>query len=127
MRSTVSASALLLAMYGASLVSAPVAFAAATEPADPRLREVTYDPLAVVTVPVKRGIVTLVVLGADESITDVAAGRGRVGPVVVLALFDAARVGLTDGGDEAEHGFLRRHIDLEPQRAIGGAVDGPVP
>ena len=76
MRATVPASALLLAMYAASLVSAPVASAAATEPADPRLREVNYDPLAVVTVPVKRGIVTLVVLGADESITDVAAGLG---------------------------------------------------
>ena len=30
--------------------------------ADPRLREVVYDPQAVVTVPVKRGVVTLVVL-----------------------------------------------------------------
>ncbi len=50
--------------------------AAAAEPADPRLREVVYDPRAVVTVPVKRGVVTLVVLDADESITDVAAGLG---------------------------------------------------
>jgi type IV secretion system protein VirB9 len=49
---------------------------AAAEPADPRLREVVYDPRAVVTVPVKRGVVTLVVLDADESITDVAAGLG---------------------------------------------------
>jgi hypothetical protein len=31
---------------------------------------------AVVTVPVKRGVVTLVVLDADESITEVAAGLG---------------------------------------------------
>jgi type IV secretion system protein VirB9 len=46
------------------------------EPADPRLREVTYDPRAVVTVPVKRGVVTLVVLDADESITEIAAGLG---------------------------------------------------
>ena len=38
---------------------------AAAEPADPRLREVVYDPRAVVTVPVKRGVVTLVVLDAD--------------------------------------------------------------
>jgi len=45
-------------------------------PADPRLREVLYDPRAVVTVPVKRGVVTLVVLDADESITEVAAGLG---------------------------------------------------
>ena len=50
--------------------------AVAAEPADPRLREVVYDPRAVVTVPVKRGVVTLVVLDADESITEVAAGLG---------------------------------------------------
>ena len=43
---------------------------------DPRLREVLYDPQAVVTVPVKRGVVTLVVLDADEAITEVAAGLG---------------------------------------------------
>lgn len=49
---------------------------AAPEPVDPRLREVVYDPRAVVTVPVKRGVVTLVVLDADESITEVAAGLG---------------------------------------------------
>lgn len=49
---------------------------AAAEPTDPRLREVVYDPRAVVTVPVKRGVVTLVVLDADEAITEVAAGLG---------------------------------------------------
>ena len=49
---------------------------AAPELADPRLREVVYDPRAVVTVPVKRGVVTLVVLDPDESITEVAAGLG---------------------------------------------------
>jgi type IV secretion system protein VirB9 len=49
---------------------------AAPEATDPRLREVVYDPRAVVTVPVKRGVVTLVVLDADESITEVAAGLG---------------------------------------------------
>jgi type IV secretion system protein VirB9 len=37
---------------------------------------VVYDPRAVVTVPVKRGVVTLVVLDPDESITEVAAGLG---------------------------------------------------
>jgi hypothetical protein len=37
---------------------------------------VVYDPRAVVTVPVKRGVVTLVVLDADEAITEVAAGLG---------------------------------------------------
>lgn len=44
--------------------------------ADPRLREVAYDPRAVVTVPVKRGVVTLIVLDADEAVTEVAAGLG---------------------------------------------------
>jgi type IV secretion system protein VirB9 len=50
--------------------------AAELAPSDLRLREVTYDPRAVVTVPVKRGVVTLVVLDADEAITEVAAGLG---------------------------------------------------
>lgn len=54
----------------------PWAAWSAGEPADPRLREVVYDSKAVVTVPVKRGVVTLVVLDADESITEVAAGLG---------------------------------------------------
>jgi type IV secretion system protein VirB9 len=43
---------------------------------DPRLREVLYDAHTVVTVPVKKGVVTHVVLDADEAITDVAAGLG---------------------------------------------------
>jgi type IV secretion system protein VirB9 len=50
--------------------------AAAPEAPDPRLREVTYDARAVVTVPVKRGVVTLVALDPDETITEVAAGLG---------------------------------------------------
>ncbi|RZJ85109.1 MAG: type IV secretion system protein VirB9 [Massilia sp.] len=51
--------------------------AAPAQPAhDERLRDVTYDPQAVVTVPVKRGVVTLVTLDTDETITDVAAGLG---------------------------------------------------
>ena len=58
------------------LVTSSAAFASDGQPADPRLREVMYDPKAVVTVPVKRGAVTLVVLDADESITEVAAGMG---------------------------------------------------
>jgi type IV secretion system protein VirB9 len=53
------------------LVTSSAAFAADGQAADPRLREVLYDPKAVVTVPVKRGVVTLIVLDADESITDV--------------------------------------------------------
>ncbi|MDC6166590.1 TrbG/VirB9 family P-type conjugative transfer protein [Paucibacter sp. XJ19-41] len=44
--------------------------------ADPRLREISYDPHRVVTVPVRRGQVTLVLLDADESITELAAGLG---------------------------------------------------
>jgi type IV secretion system protein VirB9 len=50
----------------------------AAEPAgaDVRLREIRYDPQAVVTVPVKRGVVTLVVLDPDEAITEVGAGLG---------------------------------------------------
>jgi type IV secretion system protein VirB9 len=54
----------------------PWAAPAAGQPAEPRLREVIYDAKSVVTVPVKRGVVTLVVLDADESITEVAAGLG---------------------------------------------------
>lgn len=67
------ASALLAALVGVALCAAATA---APEPADPRLREVVYDPHAVVTLPVKRGVVTLVVLDPDESITEVAAGLG---------------------------------------------------
>jgi type IV secretion system protein VirB9 len=44
--------------------------------ADPRLREVTYDPAAVVDVPVRRGVVTHIVFDADEVITDIGAGLG---------------------------------------------------
>ena len=43
---------------------------------DPRIREIRYDPNAVVTVPVKRGVVTHLLLATDESITDVATGLG---------------------------------------------------
>ena len=57
-------------------VLATAARAADPQASDPRLREVQFDPRAVVTVPVKRGVVTLVVLDADEVITEVAAGLG---------------------------------------------------
>ena len=59
-----------------SAMSASTVNASESQGTDSRLREVVYDPGAVVTVPVKRGVVTLIVLDADESITDVAAGRG---------------------------------------------------
>ena len=51
-----------------------LATAAHAEAPDPRLREVTYDPKAVVTVPTRRGEVTLIVLAPDEQITELAAG-----------------------------------------------------
>ena len=63
----------LAAFCGAALCGTATAV---PEPTDPRLREVVYDPGAVVTVPVKRGVVTLVVLDPDEAITEVAAGLG---------------------------------------------------
>ena len=50
--------------------------AIAQDTADPRLREVFYDPQSVVTVFVKRGVVTDIVLDAGEAITDVASGLG---------------------------------------------------
>lgn len=68
---------LSMALFSSTLQAPCQAFAAndATA-ADPRLREVVYDPRAVVTVPIKRGVVTLVLLDPDEAITEVAAGLG---------------------------------------------------
>jgi type IV secretion system protein VirB9 len=64
-------------VFGACAISATsLTLAAESANVDPRLREVTYDARAVVTVPVKRGVVTLVMLDADEVITEVAAGLG---------------------------------------------------
>ncbi len=60
----------------AASLSTPGGSAAAQDVADSRLREVYYDPQAVVTVFVKRGVVTDIVLDAGESITDVASGLG---------------------------------------------------
>jgi type IV secretion system protein VirB9 len=68
-------STLNVALAAGVVMVTPVALAAPPA-ADPRLREVVYDPHAVVTVPVRRGVVTLVVLEADEAITEVAAGLG---------------------------------------------------
>lgn len=64
--------AVLFACSTLATAQAPVAAAVG----DPRLREVVYDPKVVVTVPVKRGVVTLVVLDADEAIAEVASGLG---------------------------------------------------
>jgi type IV secretion system protein VirB9 len=49
---------------------------AAGAQSDPRLREIWYDPEAVVSVPVKRGVVTHLMLDAGETISDVASGMG---------------------------------------------------
>ena len=49
---------------------------ASAQPADPRVKEVWYDPQAVVTVFVTRGVVTHIVLDAGEAITDVGSGLG---------------------------------------------------
>jgi type IV secretion system protein VirB9 len=64
---------LLLPCAAAAMLATGTARAQA---ADPRLLEVTYDVRAVVTVPVKRGVVTHVALGSDESITELGAGLG---------------------------------------------------
>ena len=66
----------VLTFAAAWLCGALFSATASAEPSDPRLREVWYDPQAVITVPVKRGIVTDIVLDAGEAITDVASGLG---------------------------------------------------
>lgn len=59
------------------LIALPCATAATNAPAvDLRVRELDYSPSAVVTLPVKRGVVALVVLDDDETITELAAGLG---------------------------------------------------
>jgi len=67
----------LLMLAAANAAAAPGRpVSAASHAPDPRLQERTYDPQTVITVPVRRGIVTLIALDADESITEVAAGLG---------------------------------------------------
>ncbi|MEW6478822.1 MAG: TrbG/VirB9 family P-type conjugative transfer protein [Pseudomonadota bacterium] len=69
---------LVLSLALASL-SMPLTLASAAQPSDksdPRLREVIYDANAVVTVPVRRGMVTLVEFDQGEVITEVAVGQG---------------------------------------------------
>nr|WP_207184449.1 TrbG/VirB9 family P-type conjugative transfer protein [Rubrivivax gelatinosus] len=53
-----------------------VSVAAPATAADARLRTVVYDANAVVTVPVRRGVVTHVLLGEDEVLQQLAAGQG---------------------------------------------------
>ena len=68
--------ALFLALLSLALVQRPASGAQPTDKSDPRLREVVYDANAVVTVPVKRGMVTLVEFDKGEVITEVAVGQG---------------------------------------------------
>ena len=68
------AAACLLAWGGAG--PEPAHAQAAVFKPDPRLKEIDYDANAVVTVPVKRGVVTLVALDPAESITEVGSGLG---------------------------------------------------
>ncbi|WP_234265791.1 TrbG/VirB9 family P-type conjugative transfer protein [Hydrogenophaga sp. NFH-34] len=69
---------LVLPMVLVSLTLTPLHASAAqpTDKSDPRLREVVYDADAVITVPVKRGMVTLVEFDKGEVITEVAVGQG---------------------------------------------------
>jgi type IV secretion system protein VirB9 len=69
-------SAGVVALLCACSMPAAAQVSTAAQASDPRLREVVYDPTAVVTIPVKRGVVTLVMLDADEAIAEVAAGLG---------------------------------------------------
>jgi type IV secretion system protein VirB9 len=77
-------------------------------PGDPRLREVVYDARAVVTVPVKRGVVTLVVLDPEESIAEVAAGLGGDCSKADAAWCIAAQPG-------------GRHLFVKPKSTAGAA------
>lgn len=67
---------LLTAVVTAATAATLVPRISCAQTTDPRLREVQYDARAVVAVPVKRGVVTHVVLGADEAITEVGTGLG---------------------------------------------------
>jgi type IV secretion system protein VirB9 len=75
---------------------------------DPRLREVVYDAKTVVTVPVKRGVVTLVVLDPEESIAEVAAGLGGDCAKAEAAWCVAAQPG-------------GRHLFVKPKSTAGAA------
>ena len=72
-RDTLTFAAAWLVAAAIGLLVDPVS---AQETADPRLREIFYDPQSVVTVFVKRGVVTDIVLDTNEAITDVASGLG---------------------------------------------------
>ncbi|MEZ5647272.1 MAG: TrbG/VirB9 family P-type conjugative transfer protein [Burkholderiaceae bacterium] len=65
-----------LVLVSLSMPLIPASAAQLGEKSDPRLREVVYDSQAVVTVPVKRGMVTLVEFDPGEVIAEVAVGQG---------------------------------------------------
>lgn len=65
-----------LVLLPLTLAHLPASAAQPNDKADPRLREVVYDAQAVVTVPVKRGMVTLVEFDPGEVIAEVAVGQG---------------------------------------------------
>lgn len=65
-----------VAVIAAGVLASMAAPTALAQAPDPRLREVVYDPQAIVTVPVRRGVVTHLVLGADEAITELGSGLG---------------------------------------------------
>jgi type IV secretion system protein VirB9 len=65
-----------LLCFGVGMLVAGCTALCGAAPPDPRLREIAYDPNAVVSVPVQRGVVTLIVLDADESIQEMATGLG---------------------------------------------------
>lgn len=71
-----NALSLPLVLLSLTLAHLPASSAPPNDKTDPRLREVVYNAQAVVTVPVKRGMVTLVEFDKDEVITEVAVGQG---------------------------------------------------
>ena len=72
-RDTLTFAAAWLVAAAIGLLVDPVS---AQDTVDPRLKEIFYDPQSVVTIFVKRGVVTDIVLDANEAITDVASGLG---------------------------------------------------
>ncbi len=62
--------------FSAACLAGCAVLAAPAQPSDPRLREVWYDPNTVVTVLVRRGVVTHIVLDEHESITEAGSGLG---------------------------------------------------
>jgi type IV secretion system protein VirB9 len=98
-----------LTFAAAWLCGTLVTTSASAELADPRLKEVWYDPQAVVSVLVKRGVVTDIVLDAGESITDVASGLGGDCSQTEASWCIAAQAG-------------GRHIFVKP-KSTAGAVN----